>query len=156
MKNTIKGILKERTEIFKKMGISSDCEWFGDKSLKTLEDLVEVFYYPQGIEFCQQHNFPSLDILQKFKNLNVEIYGVYIDAGKITLHNPQRVILIGNTEAIIDCNKGGSDIIIMHSAKACITAKGWSVVRVHYNNGCNVIQKKSDRAILNATKSEVI
>ena len=156
MKDTIKGILKERTEIFKKIGISSDCKWFREKTLTTIADLVDVFYHPQGVMFCQEHNYPSLDILRRFKCLNVAEFGVYIDAGEVTLYNPKRVILIGNTQAIIECDKGGSDIIVMHSAKADITVKGWSVARVHYNNGCNVIQKRSDRAILNVTKSEVI
>ncbi len=155
MKNTIQDILKERRDIFKNIGVSSDCKWFIAKPLKTLDDLVEVFYHPQGVEFCQQHNYPSLDVLRRFKTLKVERFGVYIDAGEIRLHNPERVILIGNTKAIIECDKGGSDIIVMHNAKAEIKAKGWSVVRVHYNRGCSVMQNRSDRAILNTKKSEV-
>ena len=156
MENVIQKILNERKDIFKIMGISSDCKWFTAKPLKTIADLVDVFYHPQGIEFCQQHNYPSIDLLRRFKDLKVERFGVYIDAGDIKLHNPKRVILIGNTNAIIDCDKGGSDIIVMHSAKAEIIAKAWSVVRVHYNSGCNVIQNKNDRAIINATKTEIV
>ena len=151
MKRIIKNILEERRVIFKKMSISSDCKWFGSKKLQNLADLVDVFYHPQGIEFCQKHNYPSLDILRTFKSLSVEKFGVYIDAGDITLCNPEKIILIGDTKATITCNKGGSNIIVMHHAEADITAKEWAVVRVHYNSGCKVNSLALDRAIINKT-----
>lgn len=153
MKRTIQNILSERKAIFKRLNIGADCDWFSQTQLTNLEDLVEVFYHPQGVEFCQSHNYPSLEILRTFKNLRVERFGVYIDAGRISLHNPERVILIGTTTADITCDKGGSNIIVMHNAGADITASDWAVVRVHYNDGCEVSIKDFDRAKVTPTKT---
>ncbi len=146
MEAIIKSILRERAEIFKNLGISKDCDWFDSEKLHSLDDLVRVLFHPQGVQFCIENNFPSLGILRHFKHLNVETLNVYIDAGEVKLHNPSRVYLIGETSATITCDKGRSNIMLMHGAKASVVASKWSVAIIQNTEDCEVDIDIKDRA----------
>lgn len=100
----------------------------GDESLS---DLVNLIFTPQGVEFMITHNFPDLDILQKFKEYHPEQYGLYIDGGAIDLTETRRVFLIGNTDATLNYRETAANkVYLMHGAKARINAAGYAVVRV--------------------------
>jgi len=52
---------------------------------QTVEDIVRLFESPQGIEFCMKNHFPNMATFRLFKPHGVEKYGIYIDAGTLTL-----------------------------------------------------------------------
>lgn len=78
--------------------------------------------------------WPSREFINQHKQeltRELEPYGVYIDAGNITLHDKQRVFIYGNTRAQIDCTLTRIyRIAVMGGARAMITADGYSVVRI--------------------------
>lgn len=73
------------------------CDLF--KGTEDFEALVRLFRSPQGVEFCMNNHFPNTATFRLFKPLRPEQYGIYIDAGNITLTNPDKAILIGRTTA---------------------------------------------------------
>jgi hypothetical protein len=117
------------------------------KGTENIEEIIRLFFSPQGVEFCQNYNFPDIKTLRRFKQYDVERFGVYVDAGRITLDNVRRAILIGETQATVICDKTQRyEVIMMHGAKAEVKASGWSVVCITNKNGCEVTVAAKDRA----------
>lgn len=121
------------------------CSMF--KGNEDTEQIIKLFTSPQGVEFCQENNFPDIETLRQFKELGVERFGVFIDAGRIALDNVRRVVLVGNTEATIICdNRWRYEVIMMHGAKVQVNASGWAVVFITNKTGCEVTAIAKDRA----------
>ena len=105
------------------------CEMFTGE--ETLPQLVELIFSPQGREFMLANQFPNIATFRKFKPYEPEKFGVYIDAGAITINEPGKVFLIGKTNAEIYCRKTrANEIILMHGASAKVYASGYSVVHI--------------------------
>lgn len=124
------------------------CDMF--KGNESLADIVRLFTSPQGIEFCLAAKFPTLPTLRLFKRFGVERFGVYIDAGNITLDNPRRAVLIGRTSATINCSEGKvlHNIALLRGASAVVNASGWAVVGVDSERGCKLIKNITGNAII--------
>lgn len=132
------------TEMAHKLAI---CEMF--KGTENLAELAELFTSPQGLEFCLSASFPNLNTFRLFKRHNPQRFGVYIDAGEITLHNPRRAILIGRTTATIKCDTcERHEVVTMHGASATVLASGWTVVSATAGRGTNITRRASDNAII--------
>ena len=103
------------------------------------KSLCWLFFTPQGREFCENNNFPSIEIFRNMKS-NVEKYGVYVDAGDIQLKNNVNVGIIGDTDAMLeyDDNTVVHKIILMHGAKAIIKASNYAVINLTNVNNCQV------------------
>lgn len=124
------------------------CEMFKGTE-RTVEELAEVFMSTQGLEFCMKYHFPNMATFRMFKGCGVEKYGIYIDAGTITLKNPERAILIGHTSATVFCDTMQSHTItLLHGAKAVVNATKWAVVRVQAEQGCSCIKSTSGNAVI--------
>lgn len=117
---------------------------------RTVEELVEVFLSPAGMEFCRKYHFPSISALRLFKKYGVDKkFGIYIDAGALTLKNPKRAVFIGNTSATVYCDTlEKHEIQLLHGAKAVVNAFDWSVVFVKAVEGCSVIRNRYDKAVI--------
>ena len=103
------------------------------------KSLCWLFFTPQGREFCENNNFPSIEIFRNMKT-NVEKYGVYVDAGDIQIKNNVNIGIIGDTDAMLeyDDNTVVHKIILMHGAKATIKASNYSVINLTNVNNCQV------------------
>ena len=123
------------------------CDKF--KGTEDLQGIINLFKPPQGLEFCINNHFPHISTLRQFKPYNVGRYGIYIDAGEITLSNPGLVLLIGNTTATLNCssNKARNEVVLMHGAKAVINASEWSVTFIKVERG-SYIKNIKDHAIV--------
>lgn len=138
-------IIKQIYEQARQLGA---CELFTGKE-RTLEDIVDLFKTPQGIEFCIEHHFPNMATFRLFKPYGVQRFGIYIDAGTITLTNPERVILIGRTTATVNCDTlAAHKVILLHGASAVINASRWAVVGTTVERGCMVVKNASEHAII--------
>lgn len=115
-----------------------------------MDDIVALFVSTQGMEFCVKNRFPNLATFRLFKPYGVDKkYGIYIDAGVITLKNPERAVLIGRTSATITCDEcKRHDIVLLHGAKAVINATKWAVASVTASVGCSFIKNVSENAII--------
>lgn len=121
------------------------CRMF--RGSESLEQLVALFTSPQGMEFCQRRRFPDPATIRRFKPYGMERFGVYIDAGRITLRNQPRVVLLGDTSATLSYDEGGRhEVFLMHGAQAAIAASGWAVVFVTSGEGCAVSRTERERA----------
>lgn len=116
---------------------------------RSIEELATVFTSRQGLEFCVRYRFPNIATFRLFKGQGVEKYGIYIDAGVITLNNLARAILIGQTSATINCNVCERHVVVLlHGARAAINASKWAFVNVMMSSDCSVFKKTSENAII--------
>lgn len=123
----------------------SECRMF--KGTETLEEVTGLMFSPQGTEFLTKFGFPDLATFRKFKKYHPERYGVYIDCGRISLSEARKVFLVGNSSATLDYREtAGSRIILMHGARAVITASGYSVVKIEHDALSNVKYEAGDHA----------
>jgi len=135
-------------QIYKQARLLGACELFTGKE-RTLEDIVHLFVTPQGIEFCINNHFPNMETFRLFKPYKIERFGIYIDAGTITLHNPKQAILIGNTVATINNDTlDAHEVILLHGAKAVVNASGWAVCKAIVAEDCYIDSNVTDNAII--------
>lgn len=98
------------------------------------KSLSWLFFSPQGIEFCKQHNYPSLDVFRQMDD-SISSFGVYVDRS-CKLDNTD-VAIIGDCQS--ELHFSGTDrpykVILMHGAKARIYAGMYAVVKVENISG---------------------
>lgn len=144
MEQDIKLIIRNIYEQAKQLNC---CALF--KGTEDLESIVRLFTSPQGIEFCLNNHFPNTATFRLFKPFNVERFGIYIDAGDISLYNPKRAVIIGRTIANIRCDTNERhEVVVLHGGKAVVSATKWAVVFTKVEAGCACIKSTSDNAII--------
>ena len=135
-------------QIYAQAKLLGACPLFTGKE-KTLEDIINLFTSAQGMEFCIKNHYPNMATFRLFKPMQVERYGIYIDAGTITLKNPKRAVLIGRTSATIYCDElANHEIYLLHGSKAIVNCSKWSIAKTTVEQGCNIIKNTSDNAII--------
>lgn len=135
-------------QIYAQARLLNACDLFTGKE-RTLDDIVRLFSSVQGLEFCIKNHFPNIATFRKFKPFNVERFGIYIDAGCITLENPAKAILIGRTSATVNCDTlARHEVFLLHGAKAVVNASKWAVVATTVEQGCSIIRNTSENAIV--------
>lgn len=124
-----------------------DCEMFS--GTEDVAGVARLMATPQGTEFCLSAGFPNIATLRQFKPYKPEQWGIYIDAGTITLRNPGTAILVGRTNATIKCDTcERHKVVAMHGATATVLASGWAVVATESARGSNISNRASDHAII--------
>lgn len=146
-----KSHLEERCRAGGRVSMASklaSCNMF--RGVESLDQLAALFMSPQGIEFCIASRFPTLAVFRQFKPYNVDRFGIYIDAGDITLKNPHRAVLIGRTAAkiVYTENKPLHKLTLLRGASAAVTASGWAVVGVTQEYGCKLIKNTTENGII--------
>lgn len=135
-------LLKEIYQDGKALGA---CSAFSEA--KTVKEIVDELFTPQGIEFCLKLRFPTLDVFRQFDKEEAKQYGVYIDCGDIELSDPQRAFLVGNTKATIKCAKlQNNSIYLMHGASVSVIASGFAIVRVEGDKKSHISYIQNDHA----------
>lgn len=113
---------------------------------ESLEELARIFI-EKGDRFCEKTNFPSLDVWREFKRYDTQRLGFYIDAGRVEFANKEVIVLVGETTADLYYDElKAHKVILMHGARANITAEKWGLVFVTAGAGCKVIEHVSDNA----------
>ena len=95
--------------------------------------LAWLLFSPQGREFCEKHQFPSVTMWSEIKReCDTEKYGVFVDAGYIHIHDRENTALIGQTYATLHFSKPESvhRVIVMHGAKATLKLRNYAVVNL--------------------------
>lgn len=116
---------------------------------KNMEELVKLFFSPQGIEFCEDNNFPDLNTFRGIKNEVLE-FGIFVDEKQIKLSNDKTVALIGNTQGELKFDKNNyvNTVILMHGASAKITASKYTVLKIVNIGDCKVEIEKDNTVIV--------
>lgn len=113
--------------------------------------LTWLFFSPQGYEFCENNNYPTIEMFREIKE-EVSQYNVFVDAGTQKRNNDSCVALIGKTkgELYFDDNTKIHKVILMHDASADIVVRNYAVVRLINIGNCNVrVHKDKTSIILN-------
>lgn len=113
------------------------CQMFtGEESM---EEMINLMFSPQGAEFLTANNFPDIATFRRFKKYHPEQFGVYIDAGEISLSEARKVFLVGNTTARLKyAQTQGNRLILMCGATALIEASGYCVLKIEKDDKSNV------------------
>ena len=113
------------------------CKMFtGEESM---EEMINLMFSPQGAEFLTENNFPDIATFRRFKKYDPEQFGVYIDAGEISLSEAKNVFLVGNTTARLKyAQTQGNRLILMCGATARIEASGYCVLKIEKDDKSNV------------------
>lgn len=127
----------------KKYGI---CTQFTGR--ESLEELADKFLSPEWLLFAVSNPFPTIDHFRRFKPLKMSKWGIYIDAGQITLENPNMAVLVGNTSAKIECTgTTRHEIVTLRGARASIAARDYSVVFARQDPTSQNIKRQYDNAV---------
>lgn len=113
------------------------CKMFtGEESM---EEMINLMFSPQGAEFLTENNFPDIATFRRFKKYHPEQFGVYIDAGEISLSEAKNIFLVGNTTARLKyAQTQGNRLILMCGATARIEASGYCVLKIEKDDKSNV------------------
>lgn len=113
------------------------------------KSLVWLFFSPQGREFCEEKNFPNIDTFRAIKP-QVEEFGVFVDSGNVSRSNDKVIALVGETcgELKFDKNNSTYKVILMHGAKAHITASNYAVILIVNVGGCEVTIDKDETVVV--------
>lgn len=134
-------------EIMKSASLLGACGKSGGVS--DWKSLAWLFFTPQGREFCEKHNFPSLEMFRQIKD-SVAPYGVWVDAGRVVGANDENIALIGDTTAEltysgVECTH---KVVLMHGAKVRIKASNYAVLLIVNVGGCEVEIDKDETVVV--------
>ena len=111
--------------------------------------LTWLFFTPQGREFCEDNNFPSLEMFQGMRD-NISEFNILVDAGNVSRENDVNVGLIGNTSAqlVYNDNTVVHKVVLMHGAKASIKASDYAVILLVNIGNCEVEIEKDNTVVI--------
>lgn len=117
---------------------------------ESLEEMLEVFLSPQGLEFCVAHDFLVKADLQALKAMSLEDWGIWIDAGRKASQNARIVVLVGDCDFTLsyDTLEHPCRVVLLKGAKAQISASGYAVVSVSAQKGCSYSVNVKDHAVV--------
>lgn len=121
--------------------------------INTFAGLVELFFSPQGREFCQKNTFPDMSVWEGIKNQfpGAEPQGLYINAGHVHVHDKENVAIVGQSSATLHFSRPerAHRVVVMHGAKATIVARDYAVVNVTaIGPDCEVIIDKDETSVV--------
>lgn len=106
--------------------------------------------FGQAQPFCLRHRFPSLPMWSDLdKEFDISKYGIYVNKGRITIKPEKDVIIIGNTEATLVCDRlRAYHIVLMHGATANIKGSGYAVIFTRTDDTCTINEELTGGAII--------
>lgn len=118
-------------------------------SVSSWKTLAWLFFSPQGVEFCQKNNFPTLSM---FRKMDEEIASncIFVDKGVINRSNDSSIAVIGDTDARLtfDDPTKVHKVIVMHGARVFIVARNYAVVRLINIGDNKVAYSKDNTAVI--------
>ncbi len=111
--------------------------------------LTWLFFTPQGREFCEDNNFPSLEMFRGIRD-NISEFNILVDAGNVSRENDVNVGLIGNTsgQLVYNDNTVVHKVVLMHGAKARIKASDYAVILLVNVGNCEVEIEKDNTVVI--------
>lgn len=121
----------------------------GSNGVTDWKSLCWLFFTPQGREFCEENEFPSIEMFRQMKD-NVSDFGVYVDAGDMDRSNDTNIAIVGDTCAnlVFDDNTKVHKVILMHGAKANITVSNYTVVLLVNVRDCEANINKDETSVI--------
>ena len=116
-------------------------EWFSEMTKQNnIQPLCEMYF--KGSDWAMENDFPSLELLRKFKG-NPERFGLYADfigsAGLLNVSNTQRIAFFGNSQADLICEDWSvCEVYVRHNSEVKITAGENAIVIVNLLDSANI------------------
>ncbi|WP_286778967.1 MULTISPECIES: hypothetical protein [Sphingobacterium] len=98
--------MKKIFELAKKAGACKDRGLDVIANSKSVVDLIKLMISPQGIEFCMENRFPSLEVMQHHRD-ELTSHAVYID-GAHTVTGSGKILVFGGQ---VDIKAGSFDVV---------------------------------------------
>ena len=113
-------------------------------NVSSWKTLSWLFFSPQGMEFCEKNNFPTLETFREAKE-ELAYNSIFVDAGEIQRNNDAAIACIGNTDArlVFDDPTKVHKVIVMHGARVFIVARNYAVIKL-VNIGDNKVSVSKD------------
>lgn len=94
--------------------------------------LARLLFSPQGREFCEANNFPSVPMWSEIKEHDVTRYGVYVDTPYTTVRGRHEVAVIGQSDVHVWCvgSQRAYTVIAQHGACITVHARDYAVVLI--------------------------
>ena len=131
-------LLKEAT----KQGLCQPWQenWKGD-----MDSLMSM--YKKGIDFCIEHDYPSLDIIRRYLKGKTEDYNIYIDSDSEATVYADTVVVLGDSKMKIwVADYGVLNLYVRHESEVVLFCGSNSVVSVEtYEN--SVLKVRNAREI---------
>lgn len=121
----------------------------GDLSSVTWGELVERFYDPKVLEFCEEKKYPTIDMLSDIPDGEQVRNSLFINRNGET--NKHHVLVAGDSAVTVLCS--GADevykIVLMHGARATVKASDYAVVHiVEIGEGTRVKFVNADNTVI--------
>lgn len=116
----------------------------GTEKADNLRKMATLFFTPQGIEFCLEHNYPSLE---EFRKYNAEEYNVYVDK-EVKFKNTDIALINSKAELEFSGVDKSYKVILMHGAEAEITVKNFAVIKIEKSKDSKVNVKNDGSAVV--------
>lgn len=115
-----------------------------------IASLVEQLFTPQGVEFVLNTSYPNLYTFRDLQEqVDLKPYGIFVDAGNITLKEQRRAFIIGETTANLEYSDLASNTVCaMYGAKVNISASGYAVVRIEHDELSEIYTNAIDNAVI--------
>lgn len=139
--------MKTVNDIMKQALLNGACS--KSEGVSDWKTLSWLFFTPQGMEFCEKTNTPTINEFKEMDSVISE-FGVFVDKGEINRTNDSNIALIGNTHGklVFDDNTKVHKVILMHGAKAFIVSRNYTVVRLVNIGNCDVTISKDKTSII--------
>lgn len=124
--------------------IISNAKAFGacglaNHKIQSWEALAELYFSPQGIEFCNNMNFPSMALWHKIRTgHDVSEFGIFIEGRIRHSVNRPNVAIIGTHARLVYNQIGKYTIVLQHGARAIIQASNYAVLNIVKIGTCEV------------------
>lgn len=139
--------MKSVSDIMKQALENGACD--KSKGVSDWKTLCWLFFTPQGLEFCEDNNFPSISDFREAES-NISDFGLLVDKGEVIRNNDVNIALIGDTNGklVFDDNTKVHKVVLMHGAKAFIVARNYAVVRLVNIGNCEVNIHKDKTSVI--------
>jgi len=124
--------------------------WKGD-----LDSLMSM--YKRGIDFCVEHDYPSLDIIRRYLKGKTEDYNVFIDAESEVSVYSDTVIVLGDSKIKLwVADYGVVSLYLLHSAEVTVICGPHSSISVEtYNDSKLKVRQTSKVSVFRYDDSVV-
>lgn len=134
------------TDILHKAKALGACER-ANRDIQSWSGLAELYFSAQGLEFCINKNFPSLNLWRKINTQHdITEFGIFVEGQMRHCVNRPNVAVIG-TDARLEYNCIGKyTIVLQHGARAVIHASNYAVLNIIKIGECD-IKLNSDNTV---------
>ncbi|MEI5984441.1 MULTISPECIES: hypothetical protein [Sphingobacterium] len=118
-----------------------------------VNDLIDLMKSPQGIEFCMKNQFPSLDLLNEYRE-QLESNNIYPKGTDKTIINPRFVIVFGGSITVQVDDFNVCEIYATNDSKVIVKASdnAYVSIELHHDSIAETTKSgKSNILLINKT-----